>query len=109
MPTVTCSVSHRTAAALNQVANGHAVPILAQKTFVYPVSLGITDEHGKGHLIEATRALGEQLKLWGHPPLASVLLTHAHFGHVDGLGLWPRNPQRLCPQPLRLTLHAQPH
>lgn len=56
----------------------------------YPVSLGITDEHGQGHLIEATRALGEQLNIWNHPPLRSVLLTHAHFGHVDGLGLFGR-------------------
>ena len=56
----------------------------------HPVSLGITDEHGRGHLIEATRAMGEQLKMWGHPPLQSVLLTHAHFGHVDGLGLFGR-------------------
>ena len=56
----------------------------------HPVSLGITDEHGQGHLIEATRALGDQLKLWGYPPLQSVMLTHAHFGHVDGLGLFGR-------------------
>lgn len=56
----------------------------------HPVSLGIVDEHGQGHLIEATRALGEQLRIWGHPPLRSVLLTHAHFGHVDGLGLFGR-------------------
>ena len=28
--------------------------------------------------------------MWGHPPLRSVLLTHAHFGHVDGLGLFGR-------------------
>ena len=56
----------------------------------HPVSLGITDEHGRGHLIEATRAMGEQLKMWGHPLLQSVLLTHAHFGHVDGLGLFGR-------------------
>ena len=56
----------------------------------HPVSLGITDEDGQGHLIEATRALGEQLRLWGHPSLRSVLLTHAHFGHVDGLGLFGR-------------------
>jgi len=56
----------------------------------HPVSLGITDENGQGHLIEATRALGDQLRLWGHPPLRSVLLTHAHFGHVDGLGLFGR-------------------
>jgi len=56
----------------------------------HPVSLGIIDEHGQGHLIEATRAMGDQLKMWGHPPLQSVLLTHAHFGHVDGLGLFGR-------------------
>ena len=56
----------------------------------HPVSLGIVDEQGQGHLIEATRALGDQLRTWGHPPLRSVLLTHAHFGHVDGLGLFGR-------------------
>ena len=56
----------------------------------HPVSLGITDEAGRGHLIEATRALGEQLNIWEHPPLNSVILTHAHFGHVDGLGLFGR-------------------
>jgi pyrroloquinoline quinone biosynthesis protein B len=56
----------------------------------YPVSWGLIDDEGRGHLVEATRALGEQLHLFGHPPLASVLLTHAHFGHVDGLGLFGR-------------------
>jgi len=56
----------------------------------HPVSLGITDEAGRGHLIEATRALGDQLNIWEHPPLDSVILTHAHFGHVDGLGLFGR-------------------
>lgn len=65
----------------------------------HPVSLGITDEHGQGHLIEASRALGEQLRVWDNPPLHSVLLTHAHFGHVDGLGLFGRetlNASGLC-------------
>lgn len=56
----------------------------------HPVSLGVVDETGQGHLMEATRALGQQLQIWGHPPLASVFLTHAHFGHVDGLGLFGR-------------------
>ena len=56
----------------------------------HPVSIGIVDELGNGHLIEATRALGDQLEIWGHPPLRSVFLTHAHFGHVDGLGLFGR-------------------
>ena len=63
---------------------------LAPRDVRHPVSLGITDEEGQGHLIEATRAMGDQLRLWGNPPLRSVLLTHAHFGHVDGLGLFGR-------------------
>lgn len=54
----------------------------------YPVSLGVIDEEGNGHLFEATRYLGEQFRIWGSPSLESVWLTHAHFGHVDGLGLF---------------------
>ena len=54
----------------------------------HPVSLGLVDEDGNAHLIEATRALGDQLALMGHPQLRSVLLTHAHIGHVDGLTLF---------------------
>ena len=55
----------------------------------YPVALGITD--GKAnHLIEATRFLGQQLTVWGQSSIDNVLLTHAHFGHVDGLGLFGR-------------------
>lgn len=54
----------------------------------YPVSLGIIDELGEGHLIEAGRYLGEQFRIWGAASLDSVWLTHAHFGHVDGLGLF---------------------
>ncbi|MFL2949237.1 MAG: MBL fold metallo-hydrolase [Candidatus Poseidoniaceae archaeon] len=55
----------------------------------YPVALGITDgEHH--HLIEATRFLSQQLSIWGQSSIDSVLLTHAHFGHVDGLGLFGR-------------------
>lgn len=56
----------------------------------HPVSLGVVDEAGRGHLFEATRALGDQLSMWGVPPMDSVVLTHAHFGHVDGLGLFGR-------------------
>ena len=55
---------------------------------MFPVSLGIIDESGAGHLIEATRYLSEQFRIWGAPSLDSVWLTHAHFGHVDGLGLF---------------------
>jgi len=45
------------------------------------------------HLIEATRALPEQLKIWAdacgyESPIRpnSVLLTHAHLGHIEGIG-----------------------
>ena len=55
---------------------------------MYPVSLGIIDDEGEGHLIEASRYLGEQFRIWGAPSLESLWLTHAHFGHVDGLGLF---------------------
>ncbi len=55
---------------------------------MFPVSLGIIDDSGAGHLIEATRYLGEQFRIWGAASLDSVWLTHAHFGHVDGLGLF---------------------
>lgn len=53
----------------------------------YPVALGISDADSN-HLIEATRFLGQQLTIWGQTNIENVLLTHAHFGHVDGLGLF---------------------
>ena len=53
----------------------------------YPVALGITDGD-TNHLIEATRCLGQQLTIWGQTSIDNVFLTHAHFGHVDGLGLF---------------------
>ena len=54
----------------------------------YPVSIGLTDSDGGTHLFEATRHLGEQLRIWGVNSVDSLFLTHAHFGHVDGLGLF---------------------
>ena len=35
-----------------------------------------------------TRHLGDQLRIWGCNSVDSVFLTHAHIGHVDGLGLF---------------------
>ena len=54
----------------------------------YPVSIGLTDAEGGKHLFEATRHLGDQLRIWGCNSVESVFLTHAHIGHVDGLGLF---------------------
>lgn len=88
---------------------------LGQDEVQYPVSLGICDDEGATHLVEATRALAEQLKLWGHHDISTVFLTHAHFGHVDGLGLFGRETLnasgiRLFSSPLMANLlHETPH
>ena len=56
----------------------------------YPTSLGLSLIDESKHLFDATRTLGEQLKIWGENNPKHVWLTHAHFGHVDGLGLFGR-------------------
>jgi pyrroloquinoline quinone biosynthesis protein B len=61
----------------------------------HPVSLGIIGLDGSKHLIEATRDLAWQLNLWNsidpsENKLASLWITHAHHGHIDGLGLFGR-------------------
>ena len=55
-----------------------------------PVSLGIKTENGTTILIEATRDLGRQLITFGESSIDHLFLTHAHLGHVDGLGLFGR-------------------
>lgn len=55
-----------------------------------PVSLGIKTKNGTTILIEATRDLGRQLITFGEPSIDHLFLTHAHLGHVDGLGLFGR-------------------
>ena len=59
----------------------------------FPVSLGVRDNSGGMHLIEVSRALPEQLNIWANAcglekPVRpdSVLLTHAHLGHIEGIG-----------------------
>ena len=59
----------------------------------YPVSLGIVGSDGSKHLIEASRHMGEQFEIWNSVdpcdgPLATLSITHAHLGHIDGLGLF---------------------
>ena len=59
----------------------------------YPVSLGIVGEDGTYHMIEASRMMGKQFRIWqkeiGVYPSTptSIILTHTHLGHIDGLGL----------------------
>ena len=60
-----------------------------------PVSLGLKGTDGSTHMIEASRMMSEQFGLWSSlgnldwPP-SSFSLTHAHLGHIDGLGLLGR-------------------
>ena len=59
----------------------------------FPVSLGIVGTDGSTHLIEASRAMGEQFEIWNLieqnvEPLSSLSITHSHLGHIDGLGLF---------------------
>ena len=60
-----------------------------------PVSLGIRGSNGTSHIIETSRMMSRQFDLWNAierldwPP-SSISLTHAHLGHIDGLGLFGR-------------------
>ena len=56
----------------------------------FPTSLGVKFEDSSTHLFDATRNLGDQLEIWQENLPSHVWLTHAHFGHVDGLGLFGR-------------------
>ena len=62
---------------------------LESSEFSFPVALGVTS-HGCNILIDATRDLVRQLSLWNQFRVDHLLLTHAHLGHVDGLGLFGR-------------------
>jgi pyrroloquinoline quinone biosynthesis protein B len=60
-----------------------------------PVSLGLVGSDHSTHLFEATRKLASQFETWfdNDPeagPLDTLWITHAHLGHVDGLGLFGR-------------------
>ena len=49
-----------------------------------PVSLGL---HGDSFgIVEITKSLTNQLSMVGNPELSEVWLTHAHLGHIEGLG-----------------------
>ena len=49
-----------------------------------PISLGL---HGHNFgIVEATRCISDQIALMGNFPISEVWLTHAHLGHIEGLG-----------------------
>jgi pyrroloquinoline quinone biosynthesis protein B len=53
-----------------------------------PVSLGL---HGEQFgMVEATRCIGDQISLMGNSQISEVWLTHAHLGHIEGLGQFGR-------------------
>ncbi len=74
-----------------------------------PVSLGLKGTDGSTHMIEASRMMSEQFGLWSSlgnldwPP-SSFSLTHAHLGHVDGLGLFGRETMSAR----HIKLHCSP-
>jgi pyrroloquinoline quinone biosynthesis protein B len=77
-----------------------------------PVSLGVATSDGRAILIDATRDLAAQLTLWsssdtraasGELP-TELWLTHAHLGHIDGLGLF--GPEAMSSH--HLPIHCSP-
>jgi len=53
-----------------------------------PVSLGLQGEtYG---LVEATKSIGNQLSLMDNVMIDELWLTHAHLGHIEGLGQFGR-------------------
>ena len=64
----------------------HCAAALADRAFErLPVSLALRGPAGV-QLFEATRELARQLALAGGGTPAAIWLTHAHLGHIDGLG-----------------------
>ena len=53
-----------------------------------PVSLGLQGE--KFGIVEATRCIGAQLSLLDNSQISELWLTHAHLGHIEGLGQFGR-------------------
>ena len=74
---------------------------------MYPVSCVIKGSDGSVHLVEATRDLAQQLGvaaislgMGGSITPDSVCLTHAHLGHIDGLGQFGKESMGLEEVPL---------
>ena len=81
----------------------HRDPILRR----HPVACGVLGIDGSMHLIEASRALPDQMRLWaesldrdGVVRPDSVSLTHVHLGHVDGLGQFGKEVMGVNEMPL---------
>ena len=79
---------------------------LSSNDISYPTSLGVI-ESGQIHLIDVTRHLANQLQYLGNRIPDYVWLTHAHFGHVDGLGLFGRETMNAKGIPLYASKKMQ--
>ena len=77
---------------------------LSEQDYRSPVSVGIKTNNGTTLLIEATRDLGRQLRMMNNPSIEHLLITHAHLGHVDGLGLFGRETMSAR----NIQLHCSP-
>ena len=77
---------------------------LTEQDYRSPVSLGIKTNNGTTLLIEATRDLGRQLRMMNNPSIDHLFITHAHLGHVDGLGLFGRETMSAR----NIKLHCSP-
>ena len=53
-----------------------------------PVSLGLQGE--QFGIVEATRCIGDQISLMGSSDVSELWLTHAHLGHIEGIGQFGR-------------------
>ena len=53
-----------------------------------PVSLGLSGE--TFGIVEATRCITNQINLMGNNSISEIWLTHAHLGHIEGLGQFGR-------------------
>jgi pyrroloquinoline quinone biosynthesis protein B len=53
-----------------------------------PVSLGLQGE--KVGIVEATRCISDQMALMNNSQISEIWLTHAHLGHIEGLGQFGR-------------------
>ena len=79
---------------------------LSSNDISYPTSLGVI-ESDQIHLIDVTRHLANQLQYLGNRIPNYVWLTHAHFGHVDGLGLFGRETMNAKGIPLYASKKMQ--
>ncbi|MBF92771.1 MAG: hypothetical protein CMB78_03240 [Euryarchaeota archaeon] len=81
--------------------------ILDPRQKLHPVSCAIRGSDGSLHLIEATRDLAEQLSIasralgMGVTSVPDTIsLTHAHLGHIDGIGQFGKESMGLRNLPL---------